>query len=200
MAIRPLIDEHELLRAVASGDQRAFKKIYDHYHENVYAFSLWYLKSEADAEEVVQETFLKLWMKGTAVTDIANLQKYLRTLAGNKSLDMLRYQARRLKTVVLTDDEDTEPGHNETEEGILLNDVRQILQEAIEQLPVQQKLVYRLCNEQGLKNDEVAQQLNLSPLTVRTHMKLALRFLRAYISAHMDKVAVLSLMAVLKIF
>lgn len=200
MALKPLFNESELLAQIAQGDQRALKKIYDHYHENVYAFSLWYLKSEPDAEEVVQETFLKLWLKGSSAIEINNLQKYLRTIAGNKSLDMLRYQARRLKTVVYTEDEDREPGHNETEESILFNDVRQILQEGIAQLPDQQKLIYQLCNEQGLKNDEVALQLNLSPHTVRTHMKLALKFLRIYISKHTDKAALLSVMAILKIF
>ena len=200
MAIIPLINENELLAELARGDQHALRKIYEHYHKNVYAFALWYLKSEPEAEEVVQETFLKLWLMGYAITEIRNLQQYLKTIAGNKSLDMLRFRARRISTVSIYGDNLAEPGHRETEEGILLNDLQQTLRKGISQLPEQQKLIYQLCKEQGLKNDDVARQLNLSPHTVRTHMKLALKFLRAYMITRTGKATLISVMAILKIF
>ena len=200
MAIIPLINENELLANLAKGDQHALRKIYDHYHKNVYAFALWYLKSEPDAEEVVQETFLKLWLMGYAVTEIRNVQQYLKTIAGNKSLDMLRFRARRVSTVSIYGDDLTEPGHTETEEGILLKELQETLRNGIAELPEQQKLIYQLCKEQGLKNDEVAQQLNLSPHTVRTHMKLALKFLREYMITRTGRATLISVMAVIKIF
>ncbi|ERJ60460.1 RNA polymerase sigma-70 factor [Sphingobacterium paucimobilis] len=200
MAIRPLFNEQELLAKTAKGDHYAFKKLYEHYHKNVYTFSLWYLKSEADAEEVVQETFLKLWLMGEALTGLENLQKYLCTIAGNKSLDMLRSRARRLKTSTYLDDENNQPFHNETEESILLKDFKSLLNEAVTRLPTQQRRVYQLCKEQGFKNDEVAKQLNLSPLTVRTHMKLALRFVRNYIEKHSNRASLLLIIPILKIF
>lgn len=200
MAIKPLHNEREILAKIAEGDHIAFKEIYNHYHENVYAFALWYLKSEQDAEEVVQETFLKIWLKGKMVVEIVNLEKYLRTIAGNKSLDLLRNQARRIKTSVFTNDEETEMSHNDTEESIILKELRDVLNEAIDKLPEQQKKVYLLCQEQGLKNDEVARQLNLSPLTVRTHTKLALRFIREYVKNNTDKANLLAIMVILRIF
>lgn len=200
MAISPLINENELLAKIAEGDQNALSKIYNHYNKHVYTFAFRYLKSEPDAEEIVQETFLKIWLMGRAAVEIRSLQTYLKTIAVNKCLDRLRYQARRIKTVSISGDELNEPGHNETEEGILLNDLNQIMQRGISQLPDQQKLIYRLCKEQGLKNDEVARQLNLSPHTVRMHMKLALRSLKNYMIKHSGKAALMSVMAILKIF
>jgi RNA polymerase sigma-70 factor (family 1) len=199
MPVNSLLNENQLLAQIAQGDQRAFQVIYDHYHQNVYTFALWYLKSAPDAEEVVQEVFLKLWLNAHSIGQLNSLQKYLRTIAGNRALDILRQKARRLKLVPISQDENTHPSHNETEESILLNDYRQILQLGIQQLPQQQKLVYQLCSEQGYKNDEVAIRLNLSPSTVRTHKKLALRFLREYLIKHTDRAAILSVMVLLKL-
>jgi RNA polymerase sigma-70 factor (family 1) len=196
MAVKNLFNETELLDKIAKGDQRAFKIIYERYHQKIYIFSLWYLKSELDAEEVVQEIFLKLWLLGEEIAQIRNLEIYLRTLTRNRSLDGLRRKALELKAEKKRDS-DWQEGHNDTEEQILLNDTKRVLQEAIDQLPKQQKLVYQLCSQDGLKNDEVAKQLNLSPLTVRTHMKLAQRFLRNYVVAHTE---VAALLIILKIF
>lgn len=200
MAITPLHDEKTLLAQLAEGDEYAFKKIYSHYHEHVYMFSLWYLKSPTEAEEVVQETFLKLWLLGTAVKQIDDLRKYLRSIAGNKALDLLRQRARRIKTTTIDDLEDSGPIHHDTEEGILLKEFRKMVSDGVAQLPQQQRLVYQLCQEQGLKNDEVAKKLDLSPLTVRTHMKLALRFLRTYIRKHSDQATLLPIVFLLKNF
>ncbi len=185
MAINTLNTDSKLLGRMGVGDQDAFKIIYNSFHERVYTFSLWYLKSEVEAEEVVQEIFLKLWQLGTDAAKINNLESFLRTLTRNHSLDMLRKRASEAKadTALAVN---WQENHNDTEEQILLNDTKKVLQEAIDLLPKQQRLVYELCGQQGLKNDEVAEQLNLSPLTVRTHMKLALKFLRTYMVRNTD--------------
>ncbi len=69
-------------------------------------------------------------------------------------------------------------GCNETEESILLNDARNLLEEAIARLPAQQREVYNLCQIQGLKYEEAASKLNISVLTVQSYMKIALRSVR----------------------
>ena len=190
MAIKVLHDEPGLLAKIAEGDQFAFKMVYDHFHESVYTFSLWYLKSEQEAEETVQEVFLKLWKLGPAIKKITSLNNYLKTLTRNRSLDVIRRRALEIK---FTADRTAswKESHNDTEEKILLRDTNKILQQGIDLLPPQQKLVYQLCVQQGLKNDEVAARLGLSPLTVRTHTKLALKFLRSYIGKHTDIAALL---------
>lgn len=185
MTINTLNTDSKLLDRMGVGDQDAFVIIYNRFHERVYTFSLWYLKSEVEAEEVVQEVFLKLWQLGTEAAKINNLESFLRTLTRNRSLDMLRKRASEAKAdAVLAIN--WQENHNDTEEQILLNDTEKVLQQAIDLLPKQQRLVYELCGQQGLKNDEVAEQLNLSPLTVRTHMKLALKFLRTYMVRNTD--------------
>jgi len=81
---------------------------------------------------------------------------------------------------------DIDDSANVTEEAILLDETRRILDEGIAKLPPQQQRVYQLCHQCGLKYEEAAEQLNLSPQTVHRHMKLALRFLRKYLQNHAD--------------
>jgi RNA polymerase sigma-70 factor (family 1) len=185
--------EKELLSKIAVQDELAFAVMYERYVKKIYAFSFRLLKSKQLAEEVVQESFLKVWLLGDTLTGIVNIEAYLMTLSRNKSLDMLRQQMRERRT-----DSNWNEGHNETEETILLNDTRKLLQTAIELLPPQQKQVYQLCQQEGLKYEEAAQQLNLSPLTVKKHMQLALRFVRNHVASH-SKIAIALILLKIKL-
>lgn len=190
MAVTPLYTDQELLAQVAKGDSHAFSVLYEQYSKKVYVFALQLLNSELLAEEVMQVVMLKLWQMEDGLNGIQNLDGYLRVMSRNVSYNMLR----RLKLEQEGSDvlaRDWTEEHNDTEEQILLKDTKKILEEAIEALPAQQKLVYQLCHQQGMKYEEAAKQLNLSPLSVQTYMKLALRFLRAYISKRTDVAALL---------
>lgn len=180
-----VVTECALLEKMANGDHQAFRSIYQKYHNKVYTFSIRILHSQLLAEEVVQESMLKLWLMGPGVININNLDSYLKRIARNCAIDLLKRKELELKT----DDKlgnTWEESHNETEEQILLNDIRKVLNDGVSLLPQQQKLVYQLCHLEGLKYEEAANRLNLSVLTVQSYMKLALRFLRNYIKAHTD--------------
>lgn len=178
-------NEKVLLAKIANGDQQAFRVIYEKYSRRVFLFSMSVLNSEAHAEEVMQETMLKVWLMADGLNKIENLDAYLRTLTRNRSLNVLSRLALQLKTDRVCG-QDWKELENVTEEEILLNDTRKILEQGIDALPPQQKMVYRLHQEEGMKYDQIAKQLNLSPATVQTHMKLAIKFLRAYMSKRID--------------
>ncbi|SMC88866.1 RNA polymerase sigma factor [Pedobacter africanus] len=190
MPIKPLQSEQELLAKVAKGDEYAFGLLYNQYNKKVFGFALQLLNSEILAEEVMQVTMLKLWQMEEGLNAIQNLDAYLRVTSRNISYNMLRRLKLEQNASEALGREWLEE-HNETEEQIILKDTKKILEEAIEALPPQQKLVYQLCHQQGMKYEEAAKQLNLSPLSVQTYMKLALRFLRAYISKRTDVAALL---------
>lgn len=191
-----LHNEQELLRKISKGDHHAFRIVYEKYRKKVYSVALQILKSNDLAEEVMQETMLKLWQVAGTLADDTVLDAYLRTITRNRSFNILRRQILEAKVAVEMGRDWTEL-HDETEEKILLDDTRKVLEAAIEQLPPQQKLVYQLCQQQGLKYEEAALQLNLSTLTVQSYMKLALRFVRKYVSQHTDIAAVLIIFKIL---
>ncbi len=178
-----LLNNRDALIRSADGDSHAFKLIFDAYRARVYTFALKYLKSSQQAEEVVQEVFLKLWKKGSSLAEIHDLDHYLFTIARNQSLDQLRRMKIRAKYAIPIP-ENYDGSTNDTEETVLLHDARRLLNEGIDKLPPQQKRVYQLCHQEGLKYEQAAEQLNLSAQTVHRHMKLALRFLRNYLKHH----------------
>ena len=185
MAYSTLSDEHELLASIAEGNQLAFKKIYDTYFSRTYGFAWHVLHSKQHAEEVVQEVMLTLWQSGTKATEIYNLEGYLKTLAKRRAIDVLRrMQLERKAEIHMRQDWQEE--HQETEEAIMLSETRKILEEGIRLLPHQQRMVYQLCHQEGLKYEQAAERLNIAPATVHTHMKQALKFLRQYMQEHTD--------------
>jgi RNA polymerase sigma-70 factor (family 1) len=196
LKIRSLYDDADLLRNAAQGNHHAFKLIYEKYNAKLYTFSLRILLSEELAEEVVQEAMLKLWQMGHKLKSINNIEAFLKTVARNKAIDMLRHQ----QLVVKADNELKQTWnelHNETEEHIFLNDTIQVLSKGLALLPEQHRYVYTLCHQEGLKYEEAAERLQLSPFTVQTYMKLSLRFLRNYISTHTDVAILLIILKIL---
>lgn len=177
MSVNPLYTDDVLLFRIASGDERAFKIVYERWHAKVYLFASKYLKSTLDAEEVMQEVFLKLWLRDANALPISSLSAYFQTLVRNRSLDLLRHKA-VVSSVDLERAVNWTEEHNETEQQIMLNDARKLLNQGIELLSPQQKQVYQLCHVEGLKYEEAAKQLGISAGTVHSHVKLALKFLR----------------------
>ena len=189
-------DEKILLHQISVGDAKAFSIIFHRYSPKVYNYALKIVKSESLSEEIAQEVFVKVWKLEEQLTHIENLDAYLRVLTRNHTLKVLRRMALEVKTSRMMA-HDYKEDHNETEEYIIFKDSEKILSQAIEKLPPQQKLVYTLCHQEGLKYEEVAERLNISKLTVKTHMQHALRFLRNYVSTHTDIAVLVILMTLL---
>lgn len=188
-------NENLVLSKISHGDQLAFRVIFDLYRKKVYSYALKMIKSATQAEDIVHDVFLKIWLQPN-LGEIQNFEAYLKTITRNHTLKMLRRQQLELKTSYDFKKTWTE-AHNETEESLLLNDSSNILKKGIDLLPPQQKLVYYLCREQGLKYEDAASQLSISPFTVKTHMQHALRFLRGYLSKHTDIALILVLTQIL---
>lgn len=196
MVVKPLYNEVELLQKLARGDERAFKMVYDQYKKKIYHYAMGFLHSEIYAEEVMQEVFLKIWLIRESVKTVNSLEAYLKTLTRNRCFDTLRKVIVDQKFAEQITKRYSEL-HNETEEAILMNDTRIVLNNAINMLPQQQKEVYLLCQNEGLKYEEVAVKLNISVNTVKTHMKRALASLRSEIRNHTDIAAILILLKLL---
>ncbi|MET4139780.1 sigma-70 family RNA polymerase sigma factor [Pedobacter sp. UYP1] len=171
--------ESDLMVQVAAGDQNAFAELFERYQTLVYDFSIRLTRSKIQAEEIVQNVFIRIWLKRAHLVNIENFGAYLNRATRNHSYTALKkLAAQSLREVELTEQVIT--GGTDAEHLLLYNDSTKILKAAVDALPPQRKLVYELCHEQGLKYEEAAAKLNISPGTVHTHMKLALRAIRAH--------------------
>ncbi len=163
--------------------ETAFKELYDGYKNRLYGYALTITHSPHAAEEITQELFIKLWTCRESLHKIADIEHYIFAMARNRTLNYIRKAANderllhKLKEAMASES-------NEVEEQVITHDYEAIVEEALNQLSPQRSLVFKLSRYQGLKMEEIAQQLNLSRNTVKNHLVAALRFIRSYLARH----------------
>ena len=168
-----------LLKEAASGSEKAFSELFHCYRNKVYSVALKLTRSEFLAEEVVQDVFLKLWVKRESLADIQDFEDYLFIMTRNHVFSAMKRVARQQQ---LVDDLQLEmpSAENTTYNRIMDQEIEEILKQAVDLLPAQQKQIYLLSKEQELKREEIAKMLRISSETVKTHLARALRHIRAY--------------------
>jgi RNA polymerase sigma-70 factor (ECF subfamily) len=176
----PFQDETSAVAALARGDERALSYIFDQYHARLFAYSFRFFKSKDLADEIVQETFLRIWNGRERIDTNQSFDHYLFRIARNLIIDTLRKLTKE-KAFALEVFERMQLFSNYTEEEVVYTELRQISQKAIDLLPKQQRLVFILSRENGLSYAEIAGKLNISVNTVKVHMLNSLNFLRQYL-------------------
>lgn len=185
MSFQPLYTEQELLRLVADGDRNAFTQLYNNYRNKIYSIAFELTESTTVAEEIVQDTFLKIWVKRESLLEVEHFRAYLFTITRNYVFTALKRIARK-ESIEVSAIQDAPLYDHDTEDRVLNNEYTRILQAAIDRLPEQQKQVYNLIKKEGLKREEAAAALHLSPETVKTHLAQAMRSIRTYCLARLD--------------
>jgi len=182
----PDIDIHiekELLSNIAKGDENAFAQLYFHYKDRIYAISVKLCGSVEVGEDMVQEVFLKIWINRDKLLGIEHFRAYLYTIARNHVIRYLKKLALNMEG--LNGEMDSVIRSN-SETNLIEKEYQKTLQEAIKSLSSQQAIVYRLSREEGLKREEIAAQMGISPETVKTHLAQALKHIRAFCLARLD--------------
>ena len=174
--------EKKLLEQVARGSETAFRLLYDIHHQRIYSFALFLTHSEVLAEEVTQEIFIKIWNHRTELSEIRQFDAWLKTLVRNQCYTFLNRLAKERLILQEINEQNTE-GSNFTEENILFSDYSRLLQQLLDRLPEQQRKVFILSRQEGIKHEEIARQMGLSINTIKSHMKAALRNIRHIIGS-----------------
>jgi RNA polymerase sigma-70 factor (ECF subfamily) len=155
-------------------DEVAFGELFKLYYPRLLVFTETILKSREQAEEAVEDVFLKLWENRKVLTAINNVNYYLFVAAKHKALDYLE-KSKKQATIPL---DDVEVGFGDIavnpENTLISAESVRIIQTIINDLPPRCKLMFRLVKEDGLKYREVADLLNVSIKTVETQISLAL--------------------------
>jgi RNA polymerase sigma-70 factor (ECF subfamily) len=188
MVVKEIYNEESLLIRITEGDSNAFSILFHQNKNKVYTYAIKVLQSELYAEEVVQDVFMKIWINREALLGIDNFGGYLRIMTRNHALTALKKIALE-NQINSSKFKNWSEAHSDTENNITFRETRVILDKAIDRLTPQQKVIYTLCHEQGLKYNEVAQKLNISPLTVKTHMGNALQSIRVFLLKNADLIS-----------
>lgn len=192
MAVKSLEDEDYILRKVAVGDERSFAKLFHWYSKPLAEFVFKLTNSIELTEEIIQDSFIKIWLRKETLTDIKSFSGYLYILCRNETFLVLKKIA--AKHVSYAKFEREILGQMELEElDNPADEYRKIIQMAVDKLPEQQQKVYKMSRYERLKHEEIAKVLNLSPETVKKHIQLAVQFIRKEASGGVDLSVVLVL-------
>jgi len=178
LANNELYTGKELLRRVAKDDHEAFSQLFHLYADRLFAAVYHYTKSQFIAEELVQEVFISCWRHRQRLEEVQDPTAYLYRMVFNHINNYLKKAANERR---ILERAAAWAGQHGTQQLLEANEMERIIAAAVEKLPAQKKLVYRLSKEQGLNYQEIADQLKISPNTVRNHLVEAMKLLRSYL-------------------
>lgn len=168
-----------LFKKTKNGDEKAFEALFDKYYEPLVRFIWGYVKSEAIAEEIVQELFLKLWRKRTALTIQSSIKSYLYSAGRNMSLNYLKHQDIEQEweheKKALHENQSQDP---KLDDNIHYKMLLRKVEEAIQDLPERRRLIFILSRHQDMTYKEIADFLDISENTVDTQIRRVLATLR----------------------
>lgn len=172
-----LNSEKELLTRVAKGDELAFRQFFDAYKERLYVFVENIVYSHADAEEIIQDSFLAIWKAGDRLLEVEHPGKYLFTIARNNTLNHLKKIARN-QELVKQIWANWQQFDNSLELTIQSKELQESIENALVQLSDQKQAIFRLSRDKGLSHEEIATMLGLSKSRVKNILVEVLKFLK----------------------
>lgn len=169
--------EKELVKKLSEGDSFAFEVLFYKYRNKVKGFAVKMVPAQVDPEEIVQEVFVKLWLKKEALNPDKEFQSYLFSMAKNLILDHLKSAVNR-KLYFVGEHFQQDLLFEEGPENQIREGVEEKLQHLINEIPERRREIFRLSRFEGLSYKQIAERLNISENTVDSQIRNALAFLR----------------------
>jgi RNA polymerase sigma-70 factor (ECF subfamily) len=169
-------------------DDKAFESVFYSLNTPLIKFSMMYLHQKEVAEEIVSDVFVKCWVNRKSLGEVRNIDTYLFVAVKNQSLNHLK----KYSHIHLVQVEDT----NEVrfvkpftpQEALEKKELLFKMEQSIEELPQQCRIIFRLIKEEGIKYKEVAEILNISPRTVQTQLFRAMKKLSLVLSDYLNPI------------
>jgi len=179
-----------LLLKIATGDELAFRQLFLEFAPQINIRLSKLLANRSVAEDIIQETFLRVWLHRDQLPEIKQWRSWILRIAYNRAFTYLRDRAiheRALAKLKVWEVDD------HTQQAVDLRNLKKIIAEAVAQLPPQQKRIYQLNREQGLMISEISDRLDLSPQTIKNTLGLALKSIRHFLETKGHYVACIAL-------
>lgn len=184
--------DKELIRELKTGSQGAFNLLFYKYERKLYAFSLSILPSREDAEEVVQEVFYKIWKNRDLLNEQTSFKAFIFTIAKNYIFNLLSKRVSETAYKHYYRDA-TSNQVNSTEESCYFHELKNTIEQMVSKMPDKRKQVFTMSRLEGLTNQEIAAQLNLSLSTVENHINKSLKTLKEQLHLHTTHICLLFL-------
>lgn len=175
-------NEHILLQKFAGGEQSAFRFIFNQHYKALCYFAFTIVADAQEAEDLVQETFSKLWNKRGDFQSAAGIKAFLFIATKNACLNFIKSRERlhvREKEFSYLQEEETTTEMAGFDPVLTETEIIHQLYEEIERLPTQCRRIFKLSYLEGRKNEEIATSLRISYNTVRAQKLRALKLIRS---------------------
>lgn len=171
------IPEDILIERFKTGDELAFELIFRYYYPGLVLFAKQFVMYEEDAEEIVQDFFVRVWQKKDQINQASTLKPYFFTSIKNSSLNFL-YHKKHNSDLIQEINRLSQDNLLYQEDLFVISDLQNAIRKAVGSLPPKCREVFILSRINGLKNENIAEKLHLSKRTVETHVSNALKHLR----------------------
>ena len=167
----------ELLPKIAAGDTEAFKVLYHQYRHRLYGFLFQLTKSHSVSEDLLQDTFMRIWEDRERLVEVRDIKAYIFTMVKHRALNSLKRISKE-EVVIRHIAHHSEVEDRGTESNVQYNELKRNIDRVVRQLPPQQRTVYQMSREEGLRQEEISDRLNVTVATVKKHLTLSLRYIR----------------------
>jgi RNA polymerase sigma-70 factor (ECF subfamily) len=154
-----------------NGDEQSFKELYLHFYPGLLSYASSVVKNTQDAEEVIEDVFVKIWESRAVLPTIQNFSHYLYTSVKNGCYNLIE---KRKKYISSSEPEGGSFVFQTPESELVSSENLQSILKIFNALPPKCRLIFQLVKEEGLSYNEVAQLLNISVRTVNAQMTIAL--------------------------
>ncbi len=171
------IDEKNLIEQLKNGDQIAFELLFHYYYPGLVLYATQFIPDRDEAEEIVQDLFVTLWQKHPHLLTSDSLKSYFFISVKNKSLNYLKHK--KIEEDYINRLNNLAENHLVYNPDIYLEtDLKEKINHAVNILPTRCREIFIMSRFRGMKNEKIAEELQLSKRTVETHISQALRILR----------------------
>ncbi len=172
--------EKDLIVGLINGDAQSFRKIYDLYIKKIYHFIYGYVKEKNEAEDIVQNVFIKIWEKRNVIDKEKSFEGFVFTIAYRAIIDRFRQNASK-PYFNKGDMLDPQVSSSVFSDDLLhQHEIESLYNKSLQALPPKRKEIFVLSRHDGLTNKQIAEKLGISVKTVENQMTAALSSLKAF--------------------
>jgi RNA polymerase sigma-70 factor (ECF subfamily) len=167
-----------LIHRLQKRDEAVFEQVFKSNYKSLHAYAFSILRDEADAEEMVQSVFYKLWERSENLSISGSITAYLYRAVHNESLNYIKHLSVRSKHRMYVSHK-IDDGSEEGSGRVQAKELEERIQQAMSELPEQCRTIFQMSRFEELRYREIAEKLNLSVKTVENQMGKALKLMRA---------------------